>query len=52
MNTQNTPTTPSQQQHWVAFIQAINGSPHNRIKMVDLATINEALKSRSHSCCG
>jgi uncharacterized protein (DUF1697 family) len=38
MNPQN---TPSQQQHWVAFIRAINGSPHNRIKMVDLAKILE-----------
>jgi uncharacterized protein (DUF1697 family) len=31
---------------WVAFIRAINGSPHNRIKMVDLAALLEKAGAR------
>ncbi|MGC4045435.1 MAG: DUF1697 domain-containing protein [Armatimonas sp.] len=29
----------SSTRRWIAFIRAINGSPHNRIKMVDLAAV-------------
>lgn len=29
----------SDTRRWVAFIRAINGSPHNRIKMLDLAAV-------------
>jgi uncharacterized protein (DUF1697 family) len=39
MNSHNTPSQQNKQ--WIAFIRAINGSPHNRIKMLDLAKIVE-----------